>query len=687
MTEPSDNSAAGGPSPRRLYYFNAGFLTQRRVRRILELSGYQPRLGRPGADDLIGVWGHSPYAARGQAMAEKTGVPIVRIEDAFLRSLHPGRRGEPPLGLTIDTKGMHFDSAQPSDLETILSEHPLDDAHLLNRARGAIARLQEAHLSKYAAVDPDAPLPDPGYVLVIDQTRGDASVRKSRADANTFREMLYYAQEEHPNARIIIKTHPETAQGLRDGYFDETALTQDRISLFSDPVSPWALFEGAIAVYTVSSQLGFEAILMGHRPVVFGQPFYAGWGQSDDRMPVQRRQRNLTRVQLFAAAMILYPRWYDPYRDQLCEIEQVIDTLDTQARAWREDRHGWQAAGMRLWKRKALNGFFGAQTPIKFDDDLSQPTGRRRMIWASKADLVPQGTLRVEDGFLRSRGLGAELVAPLSLVCDDLGIYYDPNQESRLERLIKARAPLRPDQRQRAERLIDALVQNDLSKYNLTAPPPELADAPDRGTCQRILVPGQVEDDASILKGTDQVTSNLDLLRATRAANPDAYILYKPHPDVEAGLRMGQIAPEQALEYADQLLQRTDPMACLAQVDAVWTLTSLLGFEALLRGVSVTTLGAPFYAGWGLTRDLGPVPPRRHIPPERAQVDLAALVHAALIDYPRYLDPKTGQPCPVEVIVDRLGDGYQPRQGRLNRLLSKLQGWAAGHAHLWRRRS
>ena len=46
------------------------------------------------------------------------------------------------------------------------------------------------------------------------------------------------------------------------------------------------LMEGAVAVYTVSSQLGFEAILAGHRPQVFGQPFYAGWGLSEDRNPV-----------------------------------------------------------------------------------------------------------------------------------------------------------------------------------------------------------------------------------------------------------------------------------------------------------------------------------------------------------------------------------------------------------------
>ncbi|MEO0865607.1 MAG: capsular polysaccharide biosynthesis protein, partial [Pseudomonadota bacterium] len=224
MTDPG-TTAAGPDKARRLYVYNGGFLTQSRVRRILTLAGYDIRLGRPGPDDAVGVWGNSPTAHRGLSMAARYDAPVVRIEDAFLRSLFPGRvRGNPPLGLLIDHAGLHFDPAQPSDLETLLATHPLDDSALLNRARGAMARLQEAHLTKYSAVDPDIAAPPPGYVLVIDQTRGDASVTASGADRNRFLEMLFVAQDEHPGARIIIKSHPETAQGHRSGYFFETDL-------------------------------------------------------------------------------------------------------------------------------------------------------------------------------------------------------------------------------------------------------------------------------------------------------------------------------------------------------------------------------------------------------------------------------------------------------------------------------
>jgi capsular polysaccharide export protein len=61
-----------------------------------------------------------------------------------------------------------------------------------------------------------------------------------------------------------------------------------------------------------------------------------------------------------------------------------------------------------------------------------------------------------------------------------------------------------------------------------------------------------------------------------------------------------------------------------------------------------------------------------------------ALVHAVLIDYPRYHDPVTGLPCPVEVVVDRLAADQIPLPGPFNRAISKLQGVLASYAHLWR---
>ena len=666
------DSAAGSDKVRRLFVYNGGFLTRPRERRILDLAGWRICYGLPKPGDYVGVWGQSPTAHRGEAIARRYQAPLMRIEDAFLRSLFPGPKGEPPLGLLIDGRGVHFDPSTPSDLEELLATHPLDDTALLDRARGVMARMREDHITKYSAFDLSQPAPEPGYVLVIDQTKGDAAVRASRADRNRFLEMLFVAQEENPGARILIKTHPETQQGLRTGFFQDDD-KRANIEFCSDPISPWHLLDGATSVYTVSSGMGFEAIIAGHKPRVFGQPFYAGWGLTVDEQPVTRRQRVLTRAQLFAAAMMLYPTWYDPHRDELCALDVALENFAATTRAWREDQKGWVASGMRLWKRPTVQDVFGRYKRVRFEDDpdRAKTLDRNWMVWAGKARPEHQGAARVEDGFLRSRGLGAKLVPPVSLVIDDLGIYYDPTRPSRLEVLIAQRSELRQDQLLRADRLRDAITRKGLSKYNLSGQSPELAtDRPN------ILVVGQVEDDASVLLGAGEIRTNRALLEAARAAHPEACLVFKPHPDVEAGLRPGAF---DAAEIADQVAADCNIHTLLGNVDALWTMTSLAGFEALLRGVRVVTTGAPFYAGWGLTRDLGTPPARRQ------QVSLAGLVHASLIDYPRYIDPVTGLPCPVEVIIERLAEGNIPHPGLANRLLSKAQGAFASYAYLWRR--
>ncbi|MCK0150712.1 capsular polysaccharide biosynthesis protein [Marivita sp. S6314] len=653
--------------------YNSGFLTQTRIKRILSLSGWSVSVGRPSEGDWIGVWGATPSASRGVSVADKTDSPVLRVEDAFLRSLHPGRVGrEPPLGLLLDRTGLHFDASRPSGIETHLIESPLDDTALLDEARGLIARLRTLKLSKYCAYDPDLPLLEPGYVLVIDQAEGDASVQASVPGVDTararFAEMLYYAQTEHPAARILIKSHPETTSGKRGGHYTDAHLS-DRIAFVEGDYAPYDLLEGAIAVYTLSSQMGFEAILAGHKPRVFGTPCYAGWGLTEDEHSFPRRQRKLTRAQLFAGAMIQFPVWYDPFDDVLCGLERVVDTLEATQRTWIEDRHGWIASNISLWKRPHMQAMFGAHVPMRFGS--SDTDGhRRKMAWGSSHT----ADWSVEDGFLRSNGLGAELVPPVSLALDDLGIYYDPTRPSHLETLISKSAKLSAQDIRRARRLIDALVEHGITKYATGLSDDTLPDVQGRTV---LLVPGQVEDDASVRLGSPDIKTNAVLLEHVRRANPDAFIIYKPHPDVQANLRPGKVA--HAETWADLVVEDVPMASLLGHVDAVWTLTSLTGFEALLRGASVTTLGIPFYAGWGLTADLCAMPERRNTP-----VTLEGLAHAALIGYPRYHDPVTNAACPVEVALDRLVSGRTAQSKRL-RILAKAQGLLSGYAWLWRR--
>ncbi|SMO50581.1 capsular polysaccharide export protein [Paracoccus laeviglucosivorans] len=659
-----DLEAAG--DSRRLFVYNGGFFTRPRIRRIMSLAGWIPTIGLPGPDDLIGVWGASPTAWRGERMAMRRGAGLMRVEDAFLRSILPGRapglgkRG--PIGLILDPHGLHFRPDTPSLLERLIAQP--QTAAMQDAAKMGIARLIAADLSKYNAHLPTTPLPKPGYVLVIDQTRGDASLLGAgRAE---FAAMLQAARDENLGERVVIRSHPETASGLRPGHFTRDDLrTGDE---FCDgPVSPWALLAGAARIYVMSSQLGYEAMLAGHRPRIFGQPFYAGWGLSEDQHGFPRRAPRTIQT-LFAASHLIAPVWYDPCADRLTDFEGAVRQLEAEAQAWRQDHAGHLAYGMRLWKRPFMARVFGNGRGVRF---TAKPQGTT-LAWANRANEAP-GAIRVEDGFIRSRGLGAALVPPLSLVADDLGIYYDPTRESRFERIIAL--PLPPQGGARAQALAKALNRAGVTKYNLAGAVPDLPPG------HRILVPGQVEDDASIRLGAGAERTNLALLTRARAENPDAVLIYKPHPDVEAGLRPGLIGADDLARLADVVAQQTSASALMAQVDEVWTITSTMGFEALLRGIPVTTLGAPFYAGWGLTRDLGPVPNRR-----QTQADLPKLAHAALIAYPRYYDPVSRLPCPPEIALMRLSDPrFTAKGGLANRVLAKMQGIFSSYAWIWRR--
>ncbi len=282
--------------------------------------------------------------------------------------------------------------------------------------------------------------------------------------------------------------------------------------------------------------------------------------------------------------------------------------------------------------------------------------------------------VRIEDGFLRSVGLGSDFVPAASIVLDRRGVYFDPTGPSDLEHVLE-HAAMDGLLLARARALREQIVRLGLTKYNSDRRVSAAERAPVHGP--RVLVPGQVEDDRSVQRGGAGVRGNLDLLRRVRARAPDAVITYKPHPDVEAGHRVGAVPDGEVLAYADRIVRDVSITALFREVDAVHTLTSLSGFEALLRGLPVETYGQPFYAGWGLTTDHAPPLPRR-----TRRLTLDMLTAGALLLYPFYVDPMTGEACEAEQVVARLAAPGDHRPSALvaarrlqGRILRRLPAW------------
>lgn len=318
--------------------------------------------------------------------------------------------------------------------------------------------------------------------------------------------------------------------------------------------------------------------------------------------------------------------------------------------------------GFSYWKHNFIKPFLNEEIIFinGYKKDFLQTaiekglcTNSKIYIWGRKSFLEVENyakeknisLFRVEDGFIRSVSLGSDLTKAYSLTIDSRGIYFDPTRESDLEYILNT-YDFDDFLIERAKNIRAYIVKNKISKYNIHKDK-ELEVKGLKKNQTVVFVPGQVEDDASIVYGANGM-SNLELLRQTRKNKPDAYIIYKPHPDVLVGNRKGDIPKKEALKYCDLVVEDIGLDSIFKICDEVHTMTSLVGFESLIRGKMVYTYGLPFYAGWGLTTDFKKCNRRTK------KRTLDELVAATLILYPRYIHPKTNQICEIEALLEEI---------------------------------
>lgn len=425
------------------------------------------------------------------------------------------------------------------------------------------------------------------------------------------------------------------------------------------PHDPWHLLSGATEVWAdANDDLALIAAIAGVRTKVVQYD-----GEWTELSAASARQ-------LFRNRVVDGIEYVDPFAGNSISISDAIELAAFWRRLIDSNRDISAAVGFAFWKRPTVAPLlWNGAGEVPFGS--ASPTGQGAIaVWKARTDASVLGDIHatgrpvveVEDGFIRSVGLGSDCVPPLSLVVDRFGAHFDPTQSSELEDILQ-NTIFAPKQLQRACKLRELIVASGVSKYAVGSSALERR-APNR---RHILVPGQVEDDRAVTSGP--LASNKELLRRVRSAEPEAYLIYKPHPDVEAGHRVGAVPDELGLEFVDEIVRDTGISALIDLVDEVHVNSSLAGFEALLRAKPVTVHGVPFYAGWGLTKDLGPVPSRR-----TRKLTLDELVAAVLLEYPRYLDPVTGLPCPPEVLVRRIAQGASASRDGVVVQMRRLQG-------------
>jgi capsular polysaccharide export protein len=648
-----------------------------------------PGMPAPRSLDGLAGWGLKG-TARGEA--QRRGMPYLALEDGFLRTAGLGGRKDRSLSLTADPVGVNYDASAPSALERLIADWRDISQVELADARRLMAVMTQANLGKFNG-SPDIAADDPLFsegppVIVVDQIARDMSIAGGGCTGETFAAMLDAAIAENPGVRVVARVHPFEGVGGRKGHLRELAASRGAVVHGAD-VSWMSLARRARRVYVATSHAGLEALIAGAPVTCFGLPPYAGWGLTDDRMACPRRAARPTLEAVVAAVYQRYCLYLHPLTGEPCSALEVARLLAARRRRDAETAGTTHVLGVHPWKHAAIAPFVaGRRSTVTWtmrpDEALERQRaqGGRIVTWSSRepddfaARAAAQGAplVRMEDGFVRSVGLGANLEAPYSLVLDSRGVYYDPSGPSDLEHILQTEV-FSEDMIERAARLRLQITASRVSKYNVgSGDVGTLMDA--AAGRRRVLVPAQVANDASVVRGGGTVRDNLALLKAVRAARPNAFIVFKPHPDVESGIRPGAVPDEEVMRHADAIATGLSMAHLLDHVDELHTMTSLSGFEALLKGIAVSTYGMPFYAGWGITED------RETCARRTRRLSLDELAAGTLIAYPRYVDRVTDWPCEAEDVVRRLSFWLLQidtksllRRRRTKTLLRQLLGW------------
>jgi len=622
-------------------------------------------------DVCVAVWGRKENSLKALAFANEHDLPVLYLEDGFIRTCAANSHSRVAYSVIVDRKGVYYDATVSSEFEQFLiSENAEIDLALLEAGeelvQACLELVVENNITKY------------NYCPDIESV-GDCSVVYGGMDDIGFAAMLDSAIAENHDADIFVKTHPDVIAGEKQGYLLNLAAARG-ITLLSESVNPLSLLKTFDHIYVGTSQLGFEALLCGKRVSVFGRPFYAGWGLTDDRVAQPGRGVERSLLQLFYAAYVRYTRYVNPITGELWSLAQCLEHVLLQQRVYRQNAHRFLCVGFTPWKKRYIakylrspSGqvkFCGAnhiqQHLIQKSSDVVATWGYREPKLRNAADkplMAP--VLRIEDGFIRSSGLGSDFTAPSSLVLDWAGLYFNAKESNDLESLIHGYEP-DLDSALRATRLINLILSTNLTKYNVGG---EMFAVESRRDRRSLLVVGQVENDASLEFGCADIRTNTALLQQVKARNPDAWILYKPHPDVVAGNRQGSVAQAVLDATTDCVTHGASIVSCIENTDELHTMTSLSGFEALLRKKKVVTYGKPFYAGWGLTEDVHSFSSRRR------RRTLEELVYCTLIAYPRYMDIETGEFTTPENMIHRIKNNQMNSNNKQNwsrRQLRKL---------------
>jgi capsular polysaccharide export protein len=200
---------------------------------------------------------------------------------------------------------------------------------IINRSRSFINTVVDNNLVKYndgkcIEIEIDT---NKENILIVDQVKDDMSLSLGQCDVYRFDDMIAHALDQR-NAKVFVKLHPETSQGVKDANFDiESLRNNENITLIEDNCNMMHLLKQIDQLYVMTSGAGLDALMAGKKVTCFGNPFYAGWGLTIDMQAGFEKGKTRTIEEIVAAVYFKQTLWFDPFTREECSPEDAIDAL------------------------------------------------------------------------------------------------------------------------------------------------------------------------------------------------------------------------------------------------------------------------------------------------------------------------------------------------------------------------
>jgi hypothetical protein len=317
-------------------------ITNGRQKHLCEMLGGKGRVSGAGqlgevlCADFFVQWGAEPNENKHRPDIYRSMLcrPKLYLEDGFVRSIALWTDvSEPTYSVVMDDLGIYYDATKPTTLENILNSSVVFTDEELRVASELVSKIVENKVSKYNyAPMLELGLPDTGRrkVLIVDQKKGDMSIKYGCAGEETFWAMLDAAVDSGMD--VYIKQHPCAISGSPDeAHFTRDSIGADKkykdVHLIGFDINPYSLISEFDEVYVVTSGMGFEALMAGKKVTCFGGAFYSNWGVTDDRFVIGRRSARRTLEEIFHVFYQMLTVYIDPVSESRCSLERLVDYI------------------------------------------------------------------------------------------------------------------------------------------------------------------------------------------------------------------------------------------------------------------------------------------------------------------------------------------------------------------------